>query len=243
MKAVVLNSGGVDSTTCVGIAVDKLGKENVVTVSVFYGQKHAKELECAKDIANHYGVAHYELDLAAILQYSNCPLLAKSTEEIRHESYAEQIAKDGEGMVRTYVPFRNGLLLSSVAALAVSLFPEDDVQVYLGAHADDAAGRAYADCSEEFTSTMGKAIEIGTYGKVKLEAPLVNMNKAEVVKTGLSLGVPYELTWSCYEGGEKACGTCGTCIDRQNAFIANGKTDPIPYFERIDSVSHFDPNC
>jgi 7-cyano-7-deazaguanine synthase len=231
MKAVVLNSGGVDSTTCVGIAVDKLGAENVVTVSVFYGQKHAKELNCAKNIAKYYGVKHYELDLSSILQYSNCPLLAKSTEKIRHESYAEQIAKDGEGMVRTYVPFRNGLMLSSVAALAVSLFPDENVQIYLGAHADDAAGRAYADCSEEFTETMGKAISIGTYEKVTLEAPLVNMNKAGVVSLGLKLGVPYELTWSCYEGGEKACGTCGTCIDRKNAFIANGVTDPIAYME------------
>lgn len=231
MKALVLSSGGVDSTTCVGIAVDRLGKENVATVSVFYGQKHAKELLCAKNVAKFYQVEHYELDLSNIMQYSNCSLLSRSTEEIRHESYADQIAKDGEGMVRTYVPFRNGLMLSSVAALAVSIFPDEDVQVYLGAHADDAAGHAYADCSAEFTSTMGKAISIGTYDKVHLEAPLVNMNKAGVVKTGLALNVPYVLTWSCYEGGEKACGTCGTCIDRIHAFEENGMKDPIAYEE------------
>ena len=182
-KALVLSSGGVDSTTCVAIAVDELGKENVATVSVFYGQKHAKELKCAQQIADYYDLKHYELDLSNILQYSNCPLLANSTEEIRHESYAEQIAKDGEGMVRTYVPFRNGLLLSSVAALAVSLFPDDEVDIYLGAHADDAAGEAYADC---------------------------------------------------YEGGEKACGTCGTCYDRQHAFLNNGILDPIEYITRIE---------
>ena len=230
-KAVVLNSGGVDSTTCVGLAVEKYGKDNVSTLSVFYGQKHNKELECAKKIAAHYEVAHYEVDLSAVMQFSNCPLLSQSTEAIRHESYAEQIAKDGEGMVRTYVPFRNGLLLSSVTALAVSLYPDDEVEVYYGAHADDAAGRAYADCSPEFADAMNRAINIGTYEKVTLTAPLINMNKGEVVKTGLAIDVPYHLTTSCYEGGEKACGTCGTCIDRINAFKANNVEDPIDYVD------------
>lgn len=225
-KAIVLSSGGIDSTTCISIAIDELGIENVSTVSVFYGQKHSKELECAKKIAEYYGVKHYELDLSAIFKYSNCPLLSQSTEEIVHESYAEQIAKDGEGMVRTYVPFRNGLMLASVAALAMSIYPDDEVDIYIGAHADDAAGRAYADCSEEFTDTIGKAISIGTYDKVKLKAPLVNLNKAGVVKTGLEIGTPYELTWSCYEGGETPCGTCGTCIDRAEAFKLNNISDP-----------------
>lgn len=107
MKALVLSSGGVDSTTCIGIAIDKLGKENVSTVSVFYGQKHAKELECANKVAKFYGVKHYELDLSSIMKYSNCPLLKGSTEKIKHKSYAEQIEENGEGMVSTYVPFRN----------------------------------------------------------------------------------------------------------------------------------------
>lgn len=228
-KALVLSSGGVDSTTCVGLAVKRFGAENVSTVSIFYGQKHSKELECARKIAEHYGVKHYELDLSNIMQYSNCSLLAKSTEEIKHKSYAQQIAEDGEGMVRTYVPFRNGLMLSSVAALAMSIYPDDLTHIYLGAHADDAAGNAYADCSEAFTNAMFEAIKIGTYEKVLVEAPLVNMTKAQVVKTGLEINVPYELTWSCYEGGEKACGTCGTCIDRLNAFKLNGVDDPIEY--------------
>ena len=227
-KALVLNSGGVDSTTCVSIAVEELGKENVTTVSVFYGQKHSKELESAKKVAEYYGVDHRVIDLSktGIMDDSNCPLLANSTEKIRHESYAEQIAHDGEGMVRTYVPFRNGLLLSSVAALAMAKYPEDEVDIYLGAHADDAAGNAYADCSSAFTDAMDLAISIGTYGKVHLKAPLVNLNKAGVVKLGLALGTPYELTWSCYEGGDKPCGTCGTCIDRAEAFRLNGVEDP-----------------
>jgi len=225
-KAIVLSSGGIDSTTCLSIAVDELGAENVSAVSIFYGQKHNKELECAKRIAEHYEVKHYELDLSAIFEYSNCPLLSQSTEEIVHESYAEQIAKDEEGMVRTYVPFRNGLMLSAVASLAVSIYPNDMVDIYLGAHADDSAGRAYADCSEEFTKAIGQAINIGTYEKVSLRAPLVNLSKTEVIREGLKLNTPYHLTWSCYEGQGKPCGKCATCIDREIAFELNGIKDP-----------------
>lgn len=225
-KALVLSSGGVDSTTCVGIAVKDVGSENVSTVSVFYGQKHNKELECADKVAEFYNVKHYVLDLSNVLQYSNCSLMKNSTEDIPMMSYAEQIEKNGEGKVSTYVPFRNGLMLSAVAALAQSIYPDDDVDIYLGAHADDAAGRAYADCSEEFTSAMNTAIVIGTYGKVRVVAPLVNLNKAGVVKLGLSIDVPYKYTWSCYSGGDKPCGHCGTCIDRAKAFEANGIYDP-----------------
>ena len=227
-KAIVLSSGGVDSTTCVSLAVKELGAENVTTVSVFYGQKHSKELECAEKVANFYGVDHRVIDLSKthIMDDSNCPLLNNSTADIPEMSYAEQIEKNGEGMVSTYVPFRNGLLLASVAALAMSLYPEDTVDIYLGAHADDAAGEAYADCSPAFTDAMDLAIGIGTYGKVHLKAPLVHLNKADVVKLGLELGTPYHLTWSCYKGGEKPCGKCGTCIDRANAFKANGVEDP-----------------
>lgn len=225
-KALVLSSGGVDSTTCIGIAVNEVGSENVSTVSVFYGQKHNKELDCAEKVANFYGLKHYVLDLSNVLQYSNCSLMKHSTENIPLMSYADQMKENGEGKVSTYVPFRNGLMLSAVAALAQSIYPDDDVDIYLGAHADDAAGRAYADCSEEFTSAMNTAIVIGTYGKVRVVAPLVNMNKAEVVKTGLTLNVPYKLTWSCYAGGDKPCGKCGTCIDRAAAFAANHVHDP-----------------
>lgn len=227
-KALVLSSGGVDSTTCISIAIEELGADNVSTVSVYYGQKHRKELDCADKIARYYNIKHRVLDLSStgIMSDSNCPLLEQSTQDIPEQSYAEQIEQNGEGMVTTYVPFRNGLLLASVAALAMSLYPNDDVDIYLGAHADDAAGNAYADCSQEFTTAMDKAISLGTYNKVHLIAPLVNLNKAEVVKRGLELGTPYELTWSCYKGEEVPCGKCGTCIDRANAFKANGISDP-----------------
>ena len=231
MKALVLNSGGVDSTTCVSIAIDKLSKENVSTVSIYYGQKHKRELNCAKKVAEYYGVKHYELDLCEVMKYSNCSLLENSDQEIKHKSYEEQIKENEDGMVNTYVPFRNGLMLSSVAALAMSIYPDEEVEIYLGNHSDDAAGSAYADCSEAFTNAMCEAINIGTYNKVKVVAPLVNMNKTEVVRTGLSLNTPYELTYSCYLGGDKQCGTCGTCIDRKKAFEENGIKDPVGYVE------------
>ena len=230
-KVVVLSSGGLDSTTCVGIAVDEVGAENVSTVSIFYGQRHEKELQAAQKVANHYNVPHYEVDLSSVMQFSNCNLLAKNDDTIPNKSYAQQIEENGEGRVSTYVPFRNGLLLSAAASIADSLYPGEEVVIYYGAHADDAAGEAYADCSPEFADAMNKAINIGTYGKITVEAPLVNMNKSEVVKTGLRLHVPYQLTWSCYHGGDKACGHCGTCIDRLAAFEANGVSDPIDYEE------------
>lgn len=232
MKALVLNSGGVDSTTCVGIAVDKYGAENVITASLYYGQKHDKELQCAQKVAEYYKVKHIEEDISNVMKYAKdvCTLM-KGGEDIEHSSYADQIAKNGKGRVATYVPFRNGLLLSIATAYADSLFPGEEVEVYYGAHADDAAGQAYADCSPEFAKAIDEAISIGTYGKIHVARPLINMNKAEVVKTGLTLNVPYNLTWSCYEGGDVQCGACGTCIDRKAAFEANGVTDPVPYKE------------
>lgn len=229
MKAVVLSSGGVDSTTCVAMAVNELGSSNVVTLSFKYGQRHEKELESAQKIADFYGLAHYVYDLTSIFAYSDCSLLSSSKEKPEHMSYADQIARDGEGKVSTYVPFRNGLMLSAAAALAQSLYPEEECGIWIGAHADDAAGNAYADCSVAFNESMGRAISIGTYELVKLHAPLNRLNKAQVVAEGLKLGVPYDLTWSCYEGGEKACGKCATCIDRLAAFRANGCEDPIDY--------------
>ena len=244
-KAIVLSSGGVDSTVCVAMAVAKFGAENVATTSIFYGQKHNKELECARKVANFYNLKHYEFDLSSVLQFSNCSLLAQSSQTIEHKSYEQQIADNktaaenaaqanpeaaqtaaAKGKVSTYVPFRNGLMLSVCASLAQSIFENDDVEIYLGAHGDDAAGNAYADCSEAFVSTISKAISIGTYEQVKVTAPFAGLSKAEVVKKGLELKAPFELTWSCYEGGEKPCGTCGTCIDRARAFAANNAEDP-----------------
>lgn len=223
MKAMVLFSGGVDSTTCLGIAVDKYGAENVVALSIAYGQKHTKEIECSQKIAQHYGVEHLYLDLGKIFQYSNCSLLSHSDQEIPTESYAKQIEKTDGAPVSTYVPFRNGLFLSSAASIALSKGCE---VIYYGAHSDDAAGNAYPDCSDAFNKAINEAIYIGSGNQLKVEAPFIGLTKAQVVKKGLELKVPYELTWSCYMGEDKPCGVCGTCLDRAKAFAENGVADP-----------------
>lgn len=223
-NALVLTSGGVDSTTALAIAIDKYGKDHVLALSISYGQKHSKEIEAAKAVARHYGVEQLFLDLGLIFQYSNCSLLQQSTEDIPEESYAEQIEKTGgETPVSTYAPFRNGLFLSAAASIALS---RDCEVIYYGAHADDAAGFAYPDCSPVFNNAMNTAIYEGSGHELRIEAPFVNKNKSDIVALGLQLNVPYELTWSCYEGGNKPCGKCGTCIDRAAAFAANGVTDP-----------------
>ncbi len=223
-RALVLCSGGVDSTTLLAMAVQRYGAANVFALSISYGQRHNKEIESAKAVAAHYGVQQRFLDLAAIFADSNCSLLGHSTQEVPQESYADQLQETDGKPVSTYVPFRNGLFLSSAASMALSL---GCGVLYYGAHHDDWAGNAYPDCSQEFVDAMNHAIVEGTGGELRMEAPFVQWSKADIVKRGLELGVPYELTWSCYEGGEKPCGVCGTCIDRQRAFELNGTTDPL----------------
>lgn len=223
MKALVLFSGGVDSTTCLGLAIEKYGCENVIALSISYGQKHQKEIEASVNIAKYYGVEHLYLDLAQIFKYSDCSLLSHSDKEVPHESYVEQLEKTNGTPVSTYVPFRNGLFLSSAASIALS---KGCNVIYYGAHSDDAAGNAYPDCSSVFNEAMKKAVYEGSGRELTIEAPFVNWTKKDVVKEGLRLKVPYELTWSCYEGMDKPCGVCGTCIDRAAAFNANGVSDP-----------------
>ncbi|MDY5577663.1 MAG: 7-cyano-7-deazaguanine synthase QueC [Lachnospiraceae bacterium] len=226
MRALVLVSGGIDSTTCLGMAVKEYGKENVTALSMTYGQKHTKEIQAADKVTDYYGVEHISMNLETIFAYSDCSLLAHSKEEIPHESYAKQLEKTDGSPVSTYVPFRNGLFLSAAASIAIS---KKCSVIYYGVHADDAAGNAYPDCSSAFHNAMKESIYLGSGNAVTIEAPFVNWTKAEVVKKGLELGVPYEYTWSCYEGGEKPCGICGTCRDRAEAFRLNGVEDPADY--------------
>lgn len=231
MKILVLCSGGLDSTVCLYKAVKAVGAENVIAMNTFYGQKHAKEMEYAKWQCEHLGVELHSVDLSQIFSFNKdcCALLQGSKMEIKHESYADQLKELKDAgkapTVTAYVPFRNGLFLSYAAAVALQL---DCEQIYYGAHADDAAGRAYPDCTPEFIQYMDKAIEEGTAGKINMQAPLWDLNKAGVVKLGIELGMTheeFEHTWSCYEGGDKPCCTCGTCRDRKAAFEANGIMD------------------
>lgn len=223
MKAVVLLSGGLDSATSLAIAVDKFGSENISAVTIFYGQRHEREISCAKKIADYYNVAHFEFDAAEIFKYSDSAMLNKSDKELSPTTYAEQMKNNLR--VDTYVPFRNGLFISIAASFADSIYNED-TEIFIGVHQDDSAVNAYADCSEKFIRTIGEAVSIGTYNKIRINAPFLGKTKADVVKIGLSLKVPYEFTWSCYERGEIPCGKCATCRDRAKAFELNGIKDP-----------------
>jgi len=234
MKALVLSSGGLDSSVCAAYAVKKYGAENVVTASLYYGQRHSKELNCAKAIAKYYKVKHIEQDISEAMSYaaSVSSLMEGSSVKMNDKTYAEQIAEDGSPT--TEVPLRNGVFLVLAGSLAMSLFPKEEVAVIYGAHSDDSAGNAYPDCSVEFANTADKLIQIGSRGLVSLERPLINMNKAQVVKLGLDLHVPFDKTTSCYKGRERACACCGTCRDRAEAFRLNKVIDPIPYAVEVD---------
>ncbi len=228
MVAMVLSSGGLDSSVCLGLAVKKYGKDQVLALSVYYGQKHKKEMEAAEKIADYYGVRHLTLDLAQIFKNSNCSLLEASKEDIPKGEYDKQLKETGGAPVSTYVPFRNGLFLASAASIAQSYGCKE---IYYGAHSDDAAGNAYPDTSIEFNRAMGEAIYIGSGNELRIVSPFIDKTKADVVAAGKEIGLPFELTWSCYEGHSKACGKCGTCIDRLKAFELNGLKDPIEYEE------------
>ena len=219
MKALVLFSGGVDSTTCLATAIDRFGKNNVIALSIRYGQKHIKEIEASNKIARYYDVEHIELDLTEIFKYSNCSLLSQSNRDIPHESYADQLSKTNGSPVSTYVPFRNGLFLSCASSIALS---KGCTRIYYGAHSDDAAGNAYPDCSKKFNDAISNAIFEGSGHQLFVIAPFVGLTKKEVVALGVKLHVPYQLTCSCYEGKDEPCKVCGTCRDRREAFLANG---------------------
>ena len=222
-KALVLCSGGLDSTTLLARMVARYGREAVVALRISYGQRHSRELAAAEIVTTHYGVPLHTLALASVFAQSDCSLLAHGQAAIPHGTYADQGAEEGGAPVSTYVPFRNGLFLSAAASVALSL---DCTVLCYGAHSDDAAGSAYPDCSPAFVEAMGRAIELGSGGELRLEAPFIAFTKADIVAEGLRSGVPFELTWSCYEGAAEPCGECATCLDRQRAFAANGVEDP-----------------
>lgn len=232
MKAIVLLSGGMDSATCLAKMIHDYGKDQVMAVGFYYGQKHADNHKYAKKIAKYFGVKMINLKIDKnAFNGSNSVLLAKNKDaKIAHESYAE-MQKEQRGTVNTYIPFRNGLMLAQTASLAYS---QKARYVVYGAHKDDYAGDAYPDCSPAFYKSMNEAIYYGTGKKVKLLAPLINTDKAGTVKLGHKLGVPFEITRTCYEGKDISCGKCATCLDRIEAFKKNGLKDPVPYDIEID---------
>jgi 7-cyano-7-deazaguanine synthase len=225
----VLFSGGLDSTTLLYWVKEDahLDWDEILAINITYGQKHTKELDCARRLRTMLGFRLVTLDLATVFSYdTNCTLL-KGNGEIPTGTYEEQGA-----IPSTYVPFRNGLFLSVAASVALQ---HGATRIYYGAHADDARA-AYPDCSEDFLDAMDCAISEGSGNQLALRAPFIRMKKAEIVKEGFRLQVPFKETWSCYEGKDIPCGICATCIDRAKAFAANGYVeDPEQGLIRISS--------
>lgn len=253
-RALVLVSGGMDSRVCLQKAVHDLGNGNVVAVCTYYGQKHDKEIKFARQAAGQLHVEFYEVDLSSIFSFNkNCSALLKGSEkEIDHTSYEEQMKEKVEAgqapISNAYVPNRNQLFLSYATALAIQFGCS---YVVYGAHSDDSnviietkdgkvqKCQAYPDCTSEFIEAMAEAIKQGTGGTVELVAPIYNLTKSEVAKLGQSLGMTksdFMYTWSCYEGGEKECGVCGTCRDKIKALVSIGfdKWDLGVMFDRFE---------
>lgn len=215
-KAIILLSGGVDSTTCLALAKEEY--DEIIAVSIDYGQTHKRELEAAEKICQYYKTPHKVIDLKDIFKSSKSSLNANSGITITEGDYKDQTLSK---QINTEVEFRNGIFISIMASLALQFKAE---AIFYGAHKDD-SGAIYADCSDEFIDKITELVSIGTKNKVSLITPFKNYTKADIVKKGLELNVPYKLTYSCYKGGEKPCGKCGTCIDRKKAFKANGIYD------------------
>ena len=245
-RAFVLLSGGIDSSTTLALAVSNMQDllksrmigSAVEAYSMDYGQRHVKEAEAARKICEHYGVSHKIIDIRGALGKNS--MLTDASQEVPNISYAEI-----DGVSPTYVPFRNGFMLSRLAAhaqehvdsirkspqyqsLRHALF-EDLVTLYFGAHAEDAQNWAYPDCTPEFVGAMANAIYIGTYRCVRLLTPFNYSTKDQIIKQGFNLGVPYHYTWSCYKGEALHCGVCPTCRARKQAFQLADVPDPTEY--------------
>lgn len=225
-KVLVLFSGGIDSTTCLALAIKKYGKSNVSTISIDYGQKNDKELNCSKEICKYYKVRNITMDLSNIYNFSNCSMLKDSTEKIPIETYDEQVIKLKENEdVKTNVPFRNGLMLSACTSYAIS--NNFDI-IYYGIHTEDGIARKlYPDCDEDFNLAMNLAVYLGSGKKVKIEAPLSGILKKDVIALGNKLKVPFELTWTCYESKNVPCKLCTACRDRIKGFQENNLIDKL----------------
>lgn len=214
MKAVLILSGGVDSTTLLfKMLADGY---RVLALTFDYGQRHRKEIDCARRVAKECRIPHRTVDLASIAGLLGDSALLGSI-EVPSCHYTEESAR------QTIVPNRNMIMLSVAAGYAEARgIPE----VFYAAHRNDAT--IYPDCREEFVEALSRAILLATvWHPVCLRAPFVKMTKAEIVRLGLALKVPYELTWSCYRGEEVPCRRCPTCIEREEAFALNKAPDPL----------------
>ncbi|MCP5169523.1 MAG: 7-cyano-7-deazaguanine synthase QueC [Hahellaceae bacterium] len=214
-KVVVIYSGGMDSFTMLHRVMAE-GKR-VYALSFNYGQRHSKELHYAQKVCDQLGIPHKVVDITAVNQL----LLGSSlTDDIEvPEGHYEE-----ESMKSTVVPNRNMIMLSLAVGYAVSI---EAVAVYYGAHGGDHA--IYPDCRPEFVAKMDDVSRIANYQPVAILAPYLNQNKIDILAEGLRMGLDYGRTWTCYKGRDRACGKCGACQERLEAFTRNGAIDPVPY--------------
>jgi 7-cyano-7-deazaguanine synthase len=215
MKIIVILSGGLDSTTMLYDFI-KHGHEVAAALTFNYGQKHKKEINYAKKTCKKLKLKHKIIDLSSITQLLNSSLT--TNQEIPEGHYKD------ENMKSTVVPFRNTIMLSVAAAYASSLKVN---YVAYAAHGGDHA--IYPDCRPEFVDKINQLFSVADYIPVKVSTPYLNLSKADIVKEGLELNVPYEDTWTCYKGRKKACGKCGSCVERLEAFKENNVKDPLKY--------------
>ncbi len=215
-QRLVLLSGGMDST--VALYHTAAVAPVAAAVSFDYNSKHnCREIPMAAWHADHLGIKHITLPLKFIDKHFDSHLLSGGG-EIPLGHYEEQ------NMRQTVVPFRNGIMLAIAAGLAESI---EASKLVIAAHAGDHA--IYPDCREPFMAAIAEAIRLGTYAGVAVERPFISMDKAAIVRRGYELGVDFSRTWSCYVGGEKHCGECGTCVERREAFLLAGIEDPTDY--------------
>lgn len=212
--SVIVVSGGMDSIT---LLYDK--KEEIALAVTFdYGSKHnAREIAWAKVHCGRLGIRHIVIKLDFMQKYFTSSLL-EGGDEIPEGHYAD------ENMKSTVVPFRNGIMLSVAAGIAES---NGLKKILIANHGGDHT--IYPDCRPEFIGAMDRAIANGTYEDVRIYAPYTNITKADIAKIGKRLGIDYSETWSCYKGGERHCGKCGTCIERKEAMALAGIDDRTEY--------------
>lgn len=221
---VILLSGGLDSTTLLTLAVRQQGGRNVHALGVLYGQRHDKELKSARKVAQKLDVPYTEVDLRDLRNLWTGSSQTDSSVPVPHGHYA------AESMKATVVPNRNLTLLSVAAGFALSLTPPDSQrQVVVGyaAHAGDHA--IYPDCRPEFVQAAEMVLKLVDYREVQLWAPFLSHSKADIVWLAQDVEAPLADTWSCYEGGDLHCGKCGTCVERREAFVLAGCSDPTRY--------------
>jgi 7-cyano-7-deazaguanine synthase len=223
VRTVVLLSGGADSAVLLANLVYDMMHEPVLALSLHYQQQAGREVRCAARVAKHYDVEHVYRQLAGIPGSA----LTDHPNQIREGASKEERA-DVSAPPQTYVPMRNMILLAYGAAYAYT--HKCEVVAY-GAHSVDAP---YPDCTPEFVRKAEAVIQESTATKMRVLAPLLWMTKTDVIALGLELGVPFDLTYSCYKGGAQHCGVCDACLNRIEAFKCNQAVDPVSYQVHVD---------